>query len=414
MDMNPRLVLAFSLAGNLILAAVLLAARARPSVEIAIAPPATHAMFTLKSSAPPPAKPATPNKTLPWALIESEDYRQYIANLRAVECPDWLVRDIIVADVDDLYEQKTKSDPIYFSPWQGETERSKEARSRTANLIAMRREKRALVKTLLGYEWDNHANEVWNQDILTSLTLGFLPDEKVSQLLCLKEEYTAAARTVREDANFILIDDDRAKLRNLYEGLETELSQLLDPADFDELQLRTQKDFLLANDIHFDGMAISDETLRSLVRMSKTFKDMALNEFVPDHPLSESEESRRMAAFEDQVQSLLGPAQFADYQRAQDPDFRDILEFSQQNNLPETAAIQLYQARQTAGQEADDIQKEADLSPDERAELLAVLKAVTLKTVSSVLGGSCQNYLAGSGQWLRALAQTQEFQTQKQ
>jgi len=304
--MKAPLVLAISLAGNLVLASVFMAMRADVPAKSTIAPPATRAVVSAKPAGPAPSKAATPKAALPWSLIESTDYRQYIANLRAVECPDWLVRDIVVADIDDLYEQKTKTDPVYFSPWQGEAERSKASRSRAANLMAVRREKRALVKALLGYEWDNHANELWKQDVLTSLTMGFLPDEKVAEVLGLKEEYTAAAQNIREDAKFILIDNDRAQLGDVYEELERDLSQSLTPADLDELQLRAQKDFLLASDIHFDGVAISQQELRDIVRMSKQFKDMALNEFVPDHPLPEAEETRRLGAFDEQVQTILG------------------------------------------------------------------------------------------------------------
>ena len=157
---------------------------------------------------------------VPWRLIASADYRQYIANLRAVGCPEWLVRDIIVADIDDLYEQKSRTDPVYFAPWQGADQRRKAARSRSAKLNALRQEKRALVKSLLGYEWENYGEEVWNQDLPTSLTLGFLPDDKATQVLSLKDQYTEAAQNVREDANFILIDDDRARLQSLYEEFE--------------------------------------------------------------------------------------------------------------------------------------------------------------------------------------------------
>src|SRR4051812_22723871 len=34
-----------------------------------------------------------------WALLESPDYKKYIANLREVNCPEETVRDIIIADV---------------------------------------------------------------------------------------------------------------------------------------------------------------------------------------------------------------------------------------------------------------------------------------------------------------------------
>src|SRR5580765_6134617 len=38
-----------------------------------------------------------------WSEIESPEYRTYIANLRRAGCPEKTIRDIIVADVNDLY-----------------------------------------------------------------------------------------------------------------------------------------------------------------------------------------------------------------------------------------------------------------------------------------------------------------------
>src|SRR3954462_879248 len=34
-----------------------------------------------------------------WASVESPDYREYIANLRAIGCPEETIRDIVIADV---------------------------------------------------------------------------------------------------------------------------------------------------------------------------------------------------------------------------------------------------------------------------------------------------------------------------
>jgi hypothetical protein len=41
-----------------------------------------------------------------WSQLESTDYRQYIANLRAVGCPEVTLRDIIMTDVMRLYAQR--------------------------------------------------------------------------------------------------------------------------------------------------------------------------------------------------------------------------------------------------------------------------------------------------------------------
>jgi hypothetical protein len=404
--------LAISLMCNLVLVAAFAVVRQGSTAGTAAPSPAVPPPETSETVPALPATNGTPAPVVPWRLIASADYRQYMANLRAVGCPEWLIRDIIVADIDDLYEQKSRMDPVYFEPWQGADLRHKTARSRSAKLSALQQEKRALVKSLLGYEWENYAEEVWNQDLQTSLTLGFLTDEKASQVLLLKDTYSEAAQDVREDANYILIDDDRTRLESLYDEYEAGLSQLLDTWELDELQLRAQQTFLTANDIHFDGVTISGGEVRELVRLSKTFKDMARNEFVSDHPLSEAEQADRKTAFEAQVKNVLGPQRFADYERAQDYNFREIFEFSRQNNLPKTAAVTVYESRQNASEQADEIQKDGSLSSEERAAALVVLKAATMNAVSSALGGSYQSYLQGPGQWLGALGTPPETSTE--
>ena len=57
---------------------------------------------------------------------------------------------------------------------------------------------------------------------------------------------------------------------------------------------------------------------------------------------------------------------FAEYQRAQDFNFRQIA-FTGQNGLPQTAAISVYEARRNADEQAAEKQKDGTLSPEERA-----------------------------------------------
>jgi hypothetical protein len=410
--MKPRGFFIASLICNLVLATAWIVQWQGSAAKLNAPSPATSLPATLEAAKPFPSATETPGTVVPWRLIESADYHQYIANLRTVGCPEWLIRDIIVAAIDDSYQQKNKSDAGSSAPWLGADQRRKASRSRSAEQFALRLEKRALVKSLLGYEWDSHANEVWNQDLLTSLMWGFLPDDKVATVLFFKDKYAEAEQAIREDANFILIDEDRARLRALYAELEADLSRQLDAPELDELQLRAQQGFLLFNDINFDGVTISRDELRELVRLSKPFKDMARDEFVPNPPPPEAEQARRQAAFEAQVKALLGPGRFADYQRAQDFKFRETFEFTERNQLPQAAAIRVYEARRNAEAQLNEIQKDGTLSPEERAAALTVLKAATMNTISSALGGSYHNYLEGPGQWLDALVQPPEPQTQ--
>src|SRR6185295_10022477 len=112
---------------------------------------------------------------------------------------------------DQLYATKTKTVPATPPPWQNQERRRAGERERATKSAALKAEKRALVKELIGYEWDNHANEQWAEDSTLALLLGFLPDDKPAQLLALAEKYDGLAADVKDQANDILLDEDRAR-----------------------------------------------------------------------------------------------------------------------------------------------------------------------------------------------------------
>lgn len=64
-------------------------------------PPVSDAVMS-----PPVASPAAEVKPFRWSQIEAADYPSYIANLRAIGCPEQTIRDIIAADVDSLYSAR--------------------------------------------------------------------------------------------------------------------------------------------------------------------------------------------------------------------------------------------------------------------------------------------------------------------
>src|SRR5258707_726477 len=93
--------LVVSLLCNLALVAIFF--KVRPgSIASTVPSAATSATTLLKTASSSPTTSEAPVPVVIWRQIASADYRQYIANLRTVECPEWLIRDIIVADIDDL------------------------------------------------------------------------------------------------------------------------------------------------------------------------------------------------------------------------------------------------------------------------------------------------------------------------
>src|SRR6266516_704867 len=111
--MKPRSVMVF-LAG---LGAVLLLAIVRVKVAAPLPDRVAPQEPTDARDARVPPDPAVegpplgiraklPRLPFRWSQVESSDYRQYIANLRATGCPEPTLQDIIVADVNKLYEPR--------------------------------------------------------------------------------------------------------------------------------------------------------------------------------------------------------------------------------------------------------------------------------------------------------------------
>jgi hypothetical protein len=398
-----------SLALNLVLAAALFVLRGHRS-----APPARLAPVSSPAPAsvvvdPNPLAANQPVSTLNparfhWGLVESADYRQYIANLRAIDCPERLIRDIIIADVAKLYAGKMRelgSVRDDWQPWHGSDRSRARGREHSARVNALQAEQRALIKELLGIEWSEQWDEMMHDEGIFALVLGFLPEPKPSQLIALIEEFSEASRQVDEKAKGILLEEDHEQLARLRQGMMTKFATLMTPVELEELSLRAQSvGKFMEGDIHLDGVTLSGPEFRELCGLSRLTGDVIQDEILPDRDrkdLSDEEEERQQMAFEAEVKKLLGPVRFADFQRAQEPAFRDAFEFTEENHLPVSTAAKISDAMRHAEEQASQIKENQSLSPDERVAALTVLKSVTVNSLSSALGSKYAEYAKAKG-----------------
>ena len=136
-----------------------------------------------------------------WHQVESEDYKQYLANLRAIGCPEKTVRDIIVADVNDLFASKmaaaTRTNQYQY--WRKEPfSRSEEQAKELRDLYAQKRE----VLKMLGVDSPDFKDLLWEafRDNVEEpdLQLAFLPESKRQQV---KEALFGQAQQQVADGN---------------------------------------------------------------------------------------------------------------------------------------------------------------------------------------------------------------------
>ena len=187
-----------------------------------------------------PAAPTAATNTFDWRRVESPDYRQYIANLRAGGCPEKTIRDIIIADVNDMFCQRARSLSgttnrfEYWKPghWMGES-----ATEDVTKQQDLSQEKRELFKALLG----DSAPTGLETSTLTDFyqqqferMLDFLPADKLTPLEELEEKYGAKRTKAYKDA----AQGDLTALRNIMAEKNAELLQLLTPEQKFEYELR--------------------------------------------------------------------------------------------------------------------------------------------------------------------------------
>lgn len=411
-QVNRRFLLVSTLVLNLALGAVCLGFLRQPVGPATTSPDATpiaspsSALGQSALALPIPKQPVVASPLFSWRMIESEDYRQYIANLRAVGCPEQTIRDIIVANIERLYRQKVFINQAYRPPWH--TARGLGAETNlmvTDSSSALEEQKRALVRKLFGYEWDIQAGEIWQQNTMASLVLGFLPENKATELIVLADQYRAAAQRIRDQAHSILIEEDRNQLRKLHGELLAEAAQRLNPSDFDELQLRLQAlGFLPQANLSFDDVSITSMQLREITRFSRDLQDVVMEEFLGHPRIADQEQLSRMETFEKQVEQLLGPELFARFQRSQNQNFREVFAFTREHHLPEVSAVAVYEARRLAEEQSNEVKSNSSLSSEDKVATLVMIRTNVAAAVSSALGSQSRDYLSESGPWLESLA----------
>src|SRR5581483_10507364 len=90
-----------------------------------------------------------------WQQVETPDYSVYIANLRAIGCPEQTIRDIVVADVNQLYAKKRLLEVVTpEQQWWRSVPDTNVTRSARAKILELDQERRELLTTLLGPKWE--------------------------------------------------------------------------------------------------------------------------------------------------------------------------------------------------------------------------------------------------------------------
>ena len=274
--MSTRTALILSLGLNVALAAAAYRlARKQPASA-----PETLAIKAITNRAPESAETAPTHSPPPgtsarfhWSMIESRDYPAYIANLRAIGCPEPTIRDIIYADVSELFVRKRQAslESMERQFWDlmatDESQHGNDEWQMTYDTL--KEEKAKLLKDLLGDTRDQTAQKRRRPD--PQAQLGFLSEEKQDQVAQIFEKYSQLRRDMQPQPGQSIGPDGRERFKVLMQQQEADLKQLLTPEEYDEYKLRRSSAVHTVQNLY--GFAPTEEEARAITRLQMEFEE---------------------------------------------------------------------------------------------------------------------------------------------
>ncbi len=413
--MKLRLILILSVCVNLALAGAYFIGKRSPIAPEPTTSAADAAKSITKSSRERRAQIVVNGVTndFRWGSVESDDYRQYIANLREIGCPEETIRDIIIADVNKLYAGRLAAlypSPQDFKWWQTDDRANRdERRDRERKRRDLNEEKRALIKELLDVDLETEMARWEGRPDDDAWRTGFLSAEKQQAVQALQEKFREMERSLfnelRENRGS---PESRAKMLALRSQREAELAQILGPQDYQEYQLRNSNTAREMRD-SLGSFSPSQEEFKKIFELRENFSSQY--GFGRGGGDDAAREQRRAAEqqLDQQLQTALGD-RYAEYKLSQDDRYREIYDFTTRMNLPKETAQSVYDIRQAVEQQRQQVMNNQGMSAEERTATLAQMAQVTKETLAQTLPQQAYDqYLrSDDARWLQALTSTRQ------
>ncbi len=330
-----------------------------------------------------------------WQEVESTNYPAYIANLRDIGCPEQTIRDIIVADVNALYARKRLTEVITpAQQWWRSTPDPKAVRAAVAKLRELDQERRALLTSLLGPEWDTSSASATNTasttpagPVLDGPVLGALPSDAKKAVLDIsaRAQERVQAYVAEQQAEGKPVD--AVALARLRQQTRTELAKVLSPEQLEEFLLRYSQDAenLRAELGQLKYFNATPDEFRAIFRATDQIDQQLAQWADSTDPNGVAQRQALEQQRENALRAALGPERYRLYQMLHDPGYRVAYAQAEQAGSPDSAPV-LYQINQAATQELVRIQANTNLTP-QQLDILAKRTQVDQATaVAQALG----------------------------
>ena len=359
------------------------------------------------------ARPAPPvliyrTNQFQWSQLESTDYRQYIANLRAVGCPEPTVRDIIITDVMRVYAARRGQfyqNGRAFKYWETDEKRKlnqTQLEEREAQLAQIDQELPAILRELLGINYEREVNKYIVDAEEDDRRLAFLSEDKRARVLALRDQFEGR----REQALWAApvgkpTPGQIEQLRQIDREQEAALAGEMTAEELYEFDLTTSPtaDRMRRELIGFNP---SEAEFREIFSREQALDAAYAYQDTNDESVRAAKAADEQAMRED-IAAALGPDRAAQFEQAGNPDFQSLTLLAARFDLPPEVSQAVLDMRRLAEEARRQILSNQDLPADRRDAALIAIQAEAERATRETLGDKAYAEYSRGATWIRGL-----------
>ncbi|HYV27809.1 MAG TPA: hypothetical protein VFA77_09765 [Candidatus Eisenbacteria bacterium] len=382
---------------GLITAAAYLIKTSPTPVAAATAPSTTVITNTRTKIVREPDAPTAPAPGLnfTWSSVEAANYKEYIANLRAIDCPEETIRDLILADVNKLYAPreapfKTKAEaPLPWEPAANVAAARLDEVEKRRQLREVQKEKSAVLKELLGIDLPLdlvRTASSRNYDRY-EMAINALPESKREMVREIQENYWQTSDALGDKYNHNRTAAYLEEYKRLNLERKAALARALTPEEMEEYDMRTSN---TGNSLinQLADFKPTEKEFREIFRIRKQVEEpfegaMSVNSV--DAGDNQSSADRKRQANE-QIKQALGPERAAEFDLSQDFNYRRLATVGERYGVPQENILKAYELQKASQADIQKIGNDRNLSNQQRTEAYQNIQAGNARALTEILG----------------------------
>jgi len=323
-----------------------------------------------------------------WSEVESPDYAAYIRNLRRIGCPEKTIRDIIVADVNDLFTERLGKEIVFPEQKWWLAEPDMEAFESAMNQVrALELEKGQMLAQLLGPGWlPPRANTLASATRFDGPVLGRIAPDAQNRIAEIEEAAEQKQLELLERARALEGAPEPAELSRLRAETRRQLAGVLSPEQLEEYLLRYSETAQKMRD-ELKGYGADADEFRRIFRVRDGYEQQ-LAAVAGTDAASEAKRAEILRMRDEAVAQAVGGERQELYQMTQNSLFREAQQQAEQTGAPPEKVLPIFQARQAHDEEIARLKADQSLSEDQKRIAEATVNQQYLNSITRILANA--------------------------